>query len=177
MFCNLTATSIRVDYEPAESRSGMFGGNSNWRGPVWFPVNYLLIESLQKFDFYYGDDFKVEFPTGSGKMLTLWEVSQELSKRLSRIFLKDEDGTRAVYGNTEKFQTDENWRDYILFYEYFHGDNGARLGRKSSNRLDGTGRQNYCSRSANTVMRKRATTRKRPFAFAFRQKKKIIKLG
>ena len=103
----------------------MFGGNSNWRGPVWFPVNYLLIESLQKFDFYYGDDFKIEFPTGSENMLTLWEVSQELSKRLSNIFLKDAEGKRAVYGNTEKFQTDEHWRDHILFYEYFHGDNGA----------------------------------------------------
>lgn len=117
-----------VEYEPAESRSGMFGGNSNWRGPVWFPVNYLLIESLQKFDFFYGEDFKIEFPTGSENMLTLWEVSQELSKRLSNIFLKDDEGIRAVHGTTEKFQTDEHWRDYILFYEYFHGDKGAGLG-------------------------------------------------
>ncbi len=117
-----------VEYEPAESRSGMFGGNSNWRGPVWFPVNYLLIEALQKFDFYYGEDFKIEFPTGSEKMLTLWEVSQELSLRLSNIFLKDTEGRRAIYGNDEKFQTDENWRDYILFYEYFHGDQGCGLG-------------------------------------------------
>jgi hypothetical protein len=118
----------RLDYEPAESRSGTFGGNSNWRGPVWFPVNYLLIEALQKFDFYYGDDFKVEFPTGSGKMLTLWQVSQELEKRLSQIFLKDAEGRRAVYGKIEKFQSNENWRNYILFYEYFHGDNGSGLG-------------------------------------------------
>jgi hypothetical protein len=117
-----------VEYEPAESRSGMFGGNSNWRGPVWFPANYLLIESLQKFDFYYGENFKIEFPTGSEKMLTLWEISQELSKRLSNIFLKDAEGIRAVHGKTEKFQTDENWRDLILFYEYFHGDVGAGLG-------------------------------------------------
>jgi hypothetical protein len=117
-----------VEYEPAESRTGMFGGNSNWRGPVWFPGNYLLIEALQKFDFYYGEDFKVEFPTGSEKMLTLWEVSQELSKRLSNIFLKDGEGRRAVYGTDEKFQTDEHWRDYILFYEYFHGDKGCGLG-------------------------------------------------
>ncbi len=121
-------TEYRVEYEPAESRSGMFGGNSNWRGPVWFPMNFLLIESLQKFDFYYGDDFKVEFPTGSEQMLTLWEVSQELSKRLSNIFLRDADGNRAVHGTLEKFQTDENWRDYILFYEYFHGDKGTGLG-------------------------------------------------
>lgn len=119
---------LTVEYEPAESRSGMFGGNSNWRGPIWFPVNYLLIESLQKFDFYYGDEFKVEFPTGSGNMLNLWDVSQELSRRLSCIFLRDEDGNRAVHGKFEKFQTDENWRDYILFYEYFHGDRGCGLG-------------------------------------------------
>ncbi|MDQ3322513.1 MAG: glucosidase [Acidobacteriota bacterium] len=117
-----------VEYEPGESRSGMFGGNSNWRGPIWFPVNYLLIESLQKFDFYLGEDFRVEFPTGSEKMLTLWEVSQELSKRLSNIFLKDADGRRAVYGNSEKFQADADWRDYVLFYEYFHGDDGCGLG-------------------------------------------------
>jgi hypothetical protein len=118
----------QVEYEPAESHTGMFGGNSNWRGPVWFPGNYLLIEALQRFDFYYGKDFKVEFPTGSGKMLTLWEVSQELSLRLSNIFLKDTEGRRAVYGNDEKFQNDENWRDHILFYEYFHGDKGCGLG-------------------------------------------------
>jgi hypothetical protein len=118
----------KVGYEPAESITGMFGGNSNWRGPVWFPVNYLLIEALQKFDFYYGEDFKVEFPTGSEKMLTLWEVSQELSKRLSNIFLKDNEGRRAVFGNDEKFQSDEHWRDHILFYEYFHGDKGSGLG-------------------------------------------------
>ncbi|HXH70265.1 MAG TPA: hypothetical protein VNI60_08045 [Pyrinomonadaceae bacterium] len=126
----LEAGGIRheVEYEPGESRSGMFGGNSNWRGPIWFPVNYLLIEALQKFDFYYGEDFKVEFPTGSEKMLTLWEVSQELSLRLSNIFLKDSEGRRAVYGNDKKFQTDEHWRDYILFYEYFHGDQGCGLG-------------------------------------------------
>jgi hypothetical protein len=117
-----------VSYEPAESTTGMFGGNSNWRGPVWFPMNYLLIESLQKFDFYYGDDFKIEFPTGSSKLLTLWEVSQELSKRLSNIFLKDADGIRAVHGNTTKFQSDEHWRDHLLFYEYFHGDKGMGLG-------------------------------------------------
>ncbi len=118
----------RVDYEPAESMSGMFGGNSNWRGPVWFPVNYLLIESLQKFHHYYGDDLKVECPTGSGNMMNLWEVSQELSRRLSHIFLKDADDKRPVYGDLEKFQTDPHFRDYLLFYEYFHGDDGSGLG-------------------------------------------------
>lgn len=117
-----------VEYEPGESRSGLFGGNSNWRGPVWFPVNYLLIESLQKFDFYFGSNFKVEFPTGSERMLSLWDVSQELSKRLASIFLKDAEGARPVYGSSEKFQNDEHWRHYVLFYEYFHGDKGCGLG-------------------------------------------------
>lgn len=118
----------RVEYEPAESKSSLFGGNSNWRGPIWFPVNYLLIESLQKFHWYYGDDLKVEFPTGSEKMLNLWEVSQELSRRLSHIFLHDKENNRPVNGNLEILQTDEFWKDYILFYEYFHGDNGFGLG-------------------------------------------------
>ncbi len=118
----------RVDYEPAESSSGLFGGNSNWRGPVWMPVNYLLIESLQKFHHFYGDELRVECPTGSGKLMNLWEVSQELSRRLSRIFLRDRDGKRPVYGTIEKFQTDDHWRDHILFYEYFHGDTGAGVG-------------------------------------------------
>jgi len=118
----------RVDYEPAESTGGFFGGNSNWRGPIWFPLNYLLIESLQKFHYYYGDDLKVECPTGSGAMMNLWEVSQELSRRLSGIFLKGADGRRPVFGDLEKFQTDPNFNSYILFHEYFHGDNGAGLG-------------------------------------------------
>jgi hypothetical protein len=118
----------RIAYEPAESSSSLFGGNSNWRGPVWFPVNYLLIESLQKFHHYLGDGFKVEFPTGSGKLMTLWEVAGELSRRLTGIFLRDRAGRRAVYGNLEKFQTDPHWRDLVLFHEYFHGDTGAGLG-------------------------------------------------
>jgi hypothetical protein len=118
----------RVDYEPADSTTGLFGGNSNWRGPVWFPVNFLLIESLQKFHHYLGDDFLVECPTGSGKMLTLWEVAEELSHRLTRIFLRARDGRRPLYGGAERFQTDPHWRDLILFYEYFHGDNGAGIG-------------------------------------------------
>ncbi|MBX7173806.1 MAG: hypothetical protein K1X72_22745 [Pyrinomonadaceae bacterium] len=127
-FLEVDGKEYRVEYEPAESKSGLFGGNSNWRGPIWMPVNYLLIESLQKFHWYYGDDFKVEFPTGSEKMLNLWEVSQELSRRVSHIFLKDEDGNRPVNGNIELFQTDEFWQDYVWFYEYFHGDNGSGLG-------------------------------------------------
>ncbi|MBZ5553696.1 MAG: glucosidase [Acidobacteriia bacterium] len=120
--------SYRVAYEPAESSTGLFGGNSNWRGPIWFPVNYLLIESLQKFHHYLGDDFKVEFPTGSGKMLTLWEVAGELSRRLTRIFLRGQDGRRPFFGGIQKFQTDPHWKDLILFNEYFHGDNGAGIG-------------------------------------------------
>jgi hypothetical protein len=118
----------RVDYEPAESSTGLFGGNSNWRGPVWFPVNYLLIESLQKFHHYLGDDFKVEYPTGSGRWLSLWEVAAELSQRLSAIFLRNDDGRRPVHGGHAKFQHDPHWRELILFYEYFHGDNGAGIG-------------------------------------------------
>ncbi|MBI4472608.1 MAG: hypothetical protein HY646_08065 [Acidobacteria bacterium] len=117
-----------VDYEPAESTSGMFGGNSNWRGPVWFPLNFLLIESLQKFHYYYGDSFKVEYPSGSGTFLTLWQAASELSRRLSHLFLRGADGRRPVYGNTEKFQSDPHWRDLVLFHEYFHGDTGAGLG-------------------------------------------------
>jgi hypothetical protein len=118
----------RVDYEPGESSTGLFGGNSNWRGPVWFPVNFLLVESLQKFHHYLGDDFKVEFPTGSGNLLTLWEVSGELSRRMTNIFLQDANGRRPVFGNQEKFQTDPHWRDLVLFHEYFHGDSGAGVG-------------------------------------------------
>ncbi|MCG8346565.1 MAG: hypothetical protein MI924_02135 [Chloroflexales bacterium] len=117
-----------VDYQPAESNSGLFGGNSNWRGPIWFPVNYLLIESLQQFHYYYGDDFKVECPTGSGQFLTLSEIAAALSQRLIGIFLRDAQGRRAVFGGLEKFQSDPNWRDYVLFHEYFHGDNGAGIG-------------------------------------------------
>jgi len=118
----------RVDYEPGESFTGLFGGNSNWRGPIWFPVNFLLVESLQKFHHYVGDDFKVEFPTGSGNMMTLWQVAGELSRRMTSLFLKDRDGRRPVFGNMEKFQTDPHWRDLVLFHEYFHGDSGAGLG-------------------------------------------------
>jgi hypothetical protein len=118
----------RVDYEPGESSTGLFGGNSNWRGPIWFPVNFLLVESLQKFHHYFGDHFTVEFPTGSGKMMTLWEVAGELSRRMSSIFLQDEKGRRPVFGNHDKFQTDPHWRDLILFHEYFHGDSGAGIG-------------------------------------------------
>jgi hypothetical protein len=117
-----------IDYEPGESTSPLFGGNSNWRGPVWFPLNYLLIESLQKFHHYLGDDFQVECPTGSGRMMTLWDVAAELSRRLSRLFLRDETGRRAVHGGDTRYQTDPQWRDLILFYEYYHGETGAGLG-------------------------------------------------
>jgi hypothetical protein len=117
-----------VAYEPAESRSGLFGGNSNWRGPIWFPINYLLIEALQKFHHYYGDDFLVECPTGSGQKLTLWQISRELSRRLVHIFLRGPGGRRPVFGANELFQHDPRWRDNIPFHEYFDGDTGAGLG-------------------------------------------------
>jgi hypothetical protein len=118
----------RVDYEPGESSTGLFGGNSNWRGPIWFPVNFLLVEALQKFHHYFGDDVRVECPTGSGTMLTLDEVATELSQRLSRIFLRDEAGRRPVFGGVERFQHDPHWRDYVPFHEYFHGDDGRGVG-------------------------------------------------
>jgi hypothetical protein len=118
----------RVDYLPAESNTGMFGGNSNWRGPIWMPVNAMIIRALQNFYLYYGDNFKIECPTGSGKMMNLFEVSKEIADRLTNMFLRDNQGRRPVYGGTEKFQSDPHWRDHILFYEYFHGDNGAGLG-------------------------------------------------
>ena len=124
----VNGTAHRVDYEPAESSTGLFGGNSNWRGPVWFPVNYLLIESLQKLHHFYGDSLKTPFPTGAVEMLNLWDVAAELSRRLTRIFLRDGSGRRPVYGGAEKFQQDQHWRDLLLFYEYFHGDNGAGIG-------------------------------------------------
>jgi len=125
---NVMGTEHRVDYEPGETSTGLFGGNSNWRGPVWFPVNVLLVESLQKFHHYFGENFTVEFPTGSGKMLTLWQVAGELSRRMTSIFLRDEKGRRPVNGNTEKLQTDPHWRDFVLFHEYFNGDSGAGVG-------------------------------------------------
>ncbi len=119
---------FELDYEPAESTTGLFGGNSNWRGPVWFPLNYLIIESLQKFHYYYGDTLKIEFPPNSNNMINLWEVASEITLRLISIFLKDQQGRRPVYGEIKKFQNDPHWRDYILFHEYFHGDNGTGLG-------------------------------------------------
>jgi hypothetical protein len=128
MVFHVNGQEFRVDYLPAESNTGMFGGNSNWRGPIWMPVNILLIRSLLNFYAYYGDNFKIDFPTGSGKQLNLFEVARDIADRLGNIFLRNEDGKRAVYGGTDKFQNDPNWRDYILFYEYFHGDNGAGLG-------------------------------------------------
>jgi hypothetical protein len=119
---------FKVQYLPAESNTGMFGGNSNWRGPIWMPVNGLIIRGLLQMYPFYGDDFKVECPTGSGNYMTLFEVAKEIAIRLSRIFLRDQNGRRPVYGGTRKFQEDPHWRDYILFYEYFHGENGAGLG-------------------------------------------------
>ena len=131
-----------VKYLPAESDSRLFGGNSNWRGPIWFPVNYMLVRALQEFDGYYGDTFTVECPSGSGQMLTLGEAAQNLARRLINIFLRDpaRGGRRAVWGDNDYFQTDPNWRDYIPFHEYFNGDTGAGRGRQPPNGLDVAGR-------------------------------------
>src|SRR5215475_10546238 len=120
--------AYRVDYEPAESSTGLFGGNSNWRGPIWMPVNALLVQSLRKLYSYYGNDFKIECPTGSGQVMTLWEVANDIARRLSNIFLRDKNDRRPVYGKAPKFQDDPRWCDLVLFYEYFHGDNGAGIG-------------------------------------------------
>jgi hypothetical protein len=117
-----------IDYQPAESQSGLFGGNSNWRGPIWFPINYLLIESLQKFDYFFGESFKVECPTGSGRLMTLGEVAADLSLRLIRLFRRDQTGRRPIHGGQRFLQEDPHWRDLIPFHEYFHGDDGAGLG-------------------------------------------------
>ena len=118
----------RVEYVPGESNSGLFGGNSNWRGPIWFPVNYLLIEALERYHHFYGDTFKVECPTGSGTMLTLQEVADELSRRLSSIFLPDHDHRRPCHGNDPRYSQDPHWRDLLLFNEYFCGDSGRGIG-------------------------------------------------
>ncbi len=128
---------LTVDYESSESRSRLFGGNSNWRGPIWFPVNFLIIESLQKFHFYYGDDFKVECPTGSGRYVTIDQVAEELTRRLARLFLKNKDGLRQVNALYPKFQHDPNFSDYIPFYECFDGDTGRGVG--SSHQTGWTG--------------------------------------
>jgi hypothetical protein len=125
---NAGGQEFRVNYLPAESDSGMFGGNSNWRGPIWMPVNALIIRALMHYFAYYGDNFKIECPTGSGKLMNLFEVAGEITNRLTRIFLRDENGRRPVFGGAEKFQSDPYWRDHLLFYEYFHGDNGAGIG-------------------------------------------------
>ena len=125
---NVNGMDLSVRYLPAESDSGLFGGNSNWRGPIWFPVNYLLIESLQKFHHYYGDDFRIECPTGSGNFVSIADAAAEIARRLTRIFLKDETGRRPVFAHHPRLQEDPHFRDYVLFYEYFHGDSGRGVG-------------------------------------------------
>jgi hypothetical protein len=125
---SVAGQEYRVQYLPAESDTGMFGGNSNWRGPIWMPVNALLIRGLLQYYLYYGNDFRIECPTGSGRMMNLYEVAREIAHRLAAIFLRDASGRRPVFGSSEKFQNDPHWRDFLLFYEYFHGDNGAGIG-------------------------------------------------
>jgi hypothetical protein len=124
----VNGTEYCVGYEPAESSSDLFGGNSNWRGPIWFPINFLIVEALQKFHHYFGDDYQVECPTGSGQLMTLAEVAREISGRLSRIFLNDAQGRRPVFGDVDLFQRDPSWHDLIPFHEYFHGDTGRGVG-------------------------------------------------
>jgi hypothetical protein len=125
---SVNGVEFSVKYKPAESDSGLFGGNSNWRGPIWMPMNFLLIEALQKFHEYYGDDYKIECPTNSGQFMNLQEIANELNRRVSNIFLRDKNGRRAVLGSYEKLQTDPNFKDYILFHEYFDGDTGKGVG-------------------------------------------------
>jgi hypothetical protein len=127
-----------VQYQPAESQSGMFGGNSNWRGPVWFPINLLIIRALIQFYMYYGESFKIECPTASGIQMNLYQVAQEICRRLVNIFLRQPDGTRPVYGGTGAFQNDPDWRDLILYYEYFNGDNGSGIGASHQTGWTGT---------------------------------------
>ena len=127
---SIEGREYKVKYLPGESDSGMFGGNSNWRGPVWMPVNVLLIRALLSFYLYHGDNFLIECPTGSGNLMNLFEVAREIANRLTKIFLRNASNRRPVYGGTEKFQTDPHWKDYLLFFEYFHGDNGAGLGAR-----------------------------------------------
>jgi hypothetical protein len=129
---------FRVAYEPGESQSGMFGGNSNWRGPIWFPANLLIVRALVLLYEYFGDDFQIECPTGSGKQMNLLEVARQLGDRLASIFVRDANGKRAVFGNSEVFQNDPHWRDCILFYEYFHGDNGSGVGASHQTGWTGT---------------------------------------
>jgi hypothetical protein len=128
----------RVEYLPAESNTTMFGGNSNWRGPVWMPVNVLILRALLQYYLFYGDDFRIECPTGSGRLMTLFEVAKEISRRLETIFLRGPDGRRPVYGGSKKFQEDRYWKDLVLFYEYFHGDDGAGLGASHQTGWTGT---------------------------------------
>jgi hypothetical protein len=156
----VNGTEHRVDYEPGESATALFGGNSNWRGPVWFPVNFLLIESLQKFHHYFGESFKIEFPTGSGTMMTLADVAAELSRRLTSIFTRDEDGGRPLYGSVQKFQTDPHWRDLILFNEYFHGDSGTGLG--ASHQTGWTGLVTKLLQQSGELREAPGTSRRRP---------------
>jgi hypothetical protein len=128
VLCDVGAAGKRVEYVPGEARTAMYGGNSNWRGPVWFPLNYLIIEALERYHHFYGHGLRVEFPTGSGKLMNLQEIARELSWRLTRLFMPGPEGRRPCHGQDQRFTRDPNWRDLVLFYEYFHGDTGQGLG-------------------------------------------------
>jgi hypothetical protein len=151
VFDLMNGQKMTVEYKPAESDTGLFGGNSNWRGPIWFPVNYLIIESLQKLHHYYGDEFRVECPTGSGRFLSIGEVAEELSRRLTRIFLKDDAGRRPVFAGHALFNDDPHFRDHVLFYEYFHGDSGRGVGASHQTGWTGLVAKLLMPRSADAV--------------------------
>ena len=151
----LGGRTFRVDYEPAESRTDLFGGNSNWRGPIWLPINLLLIGALRRYDSALGQDFTVEYPTGSGRLLTLHDIADDLSNRLIAIFMNDENGRRPVFGGNERFQTDPSWHDRLLFYEYFHGDNGAGIGATHQTGWTGLVAHLIADRPRRTVRRAR----------------------
>jgi len=148
---HVNGSEYRVDYTPAEGNTALFGGNSNWRGPIWFPLNYLLLEALQRYHHFYGDELQVECPTGSGRMMNLSEVAAELARRLASIFLRGEDGRRPCHGDDARYRDDPHWRDLVLFYEYFHGDNGRGVGASHQ-----TGWTALASRCVDDIVRRRA---------------------
>jgi hypothetical protein len=168
---NVNGQEFKVSYIPAESDTGMFGGNSNWRGPVWMPVNVLLVRALLSYYLYYGDNFKIECPTGSGRLMNLFEVSQEIAARLTSIFLRDQSGRRPVFGGATKFQTDPYWRDHLLFYEYFHGDNGAGIG--ASHQTGWTGLVGKLVQIFNSVTAEQFLTGGKKAAFKDAEAKKV----
>jgi hypothetical protein len=156
---HVNGTEYRVDYVPGESNTGLFGGNSNWRGPIWFPINYLLIEALERYHHFYGDGLMVECPTGSGHMMNLQQVADELRARLARIFLPDGNNHRPCHGTEERYAADPRWKDLVLFYEYFHGDTGRGIG--ASHQTGWTALAARCFEDAPRAQLKRSNTKRK----------------